>query len=88
MDYAVSKACVNAFTAILARDHPGLVINACCPGWVNTEMGRMVGAPPKTPEEAARIPVHLGFGEIGDVTGGYWANGDPASAEEGRVQEW
>jgi len=47
MDYAISKAFVNAIAAILARENPGLVINNCCPGWVNTDMGSMVGAPPK-----------------------------------------
>lgn len=88
MDYAVSKACVNAFVAILARETPGLVINSCCPGWVNTEMGSMVGAPPKRPEDAAKIPIHLGFGNNGGVTGRYWANDDPASTEEGKVQIW
>ena len=25
-------------TRILAKDNPGLVINACCPGWVKTDM--------------------------------------------------
>lgn len=48
--YGVSKAAVNAFTAILARQNPGLLINACCPGWVLTDMGRLVGPnPPKSP---------------------------------------
>ena len=36
--YAFSKACVNALTRILARENPSLLINACCPGWVKTEM--------------------------------------------------
>jgi len=46
----------------------------------------MVGQPPKTLEGAARIPVKLGFGEFGGVTGMYWANDSPASAEEGRCR--
>lgn len=47
--YGVSKAGMNAFTAVLGREHPGLLINACCPGWVATDMGRYVGqSPPKT----------------------------------------
>ena len=51
--YSVSKACQNALTAVLAREHPGLIINACCPGWVSTDMGRMVGSsPPKSPGKA------------------------------------
>lgn len=36
-------------TRILARDNPDLIINCCCPGWVNTDMGNMVGKAPKTP---------------------------------------
>lgn len=35
-------------TAVLAREHPGLTINACCPGWVDTDMGNLLGRPPKT----------------------------------------
>ena len=35
--YSVSKACINALTAVLARENPGLIINACCPGWVSTD---------------------------------------------------
>jgi len=44
--YAVSKAAMNALTATLARENAGLVINCCCPGWVATDMGRMVGSTP------------------------------------------
>lgn len=44
--YAVSKAAMNALTATLARENAGLVINSCCPGWVATDMGRMVGSTP------------------------------------------
>ncbi len=48
--YSVSKACINALTAVLAGENPGLLINSCCPGWVSTDMGKMVGsAPPKHP---------------------------------------
>lgn len=48
--YAVSKAAQNALTATLARDNEGLIINSCCPGWVATDMGKMMSStPPKTP---------------------------------------
>ena len=48
--YAVSKAAMNAVTAILARENQGLTINSCCPGWVATDMGKMINSrPPKTP---------------------------------------
>jgi carbonyl reductase 1 len=87
--YSVSKACVNAFTAILARDNKEVTINCCCPGWVDTDMGKQVGSSPsKTPEEGARIPVHLAFGDIGDVTGKYWGNDSISGRGVGKVQSW
>lgn len=30
--YSISKSCMTAFTAILSRQHPELLINCCCPG--------------------------------------------------------
>jgi NAD(P)-dependent dehydrogenase (short-subunit alcohol dehydrogenase family) len=30
--YGTSKAAVIALTKVLARDYPGIAINACCPG--------------------------------------------------------
>ena len=86
--YAFSKSCVNAFTRILAKENPGLVINACCPGWVKTDMGLSIGKAPKTPAEGAKVPVRVAFGDIGGVTGAYWANASVRSREEGEVQEW
>jgi len=87
--YSVSKALVNALTALLARQNPGLVVNACCPGWVSTDMGKLVGSkPPKTPEDGATIPLRLAFGEIDGVSGRYWANGSIRGKGEGEVQEW
>lgn len=86
--YGVSKACVNALTAILARENPGLTINACCPGWVATDMGSLVGTPTKTPEEGSRIPIRLGFKDIGGITGRYWGNPSVSDTREGQVMEW
>lgn len=48
MTYDVSKAAENAITMILARDNPGLLVNCCCPGWVDTGLGDQAGPPPKT----------------------------------------
>jgi len=86
--YSVSKASVNSFTKILAKDNAGLTINCCCPGWVNTDMGSMMGLPPKKPEDGARIPIKLAFDNLGGTTGRYWANDSIRSKETGRVQEW
>ena len=69
--YYFSKACVNTLTGVLAREK--LVIIACCPVWVDTDMRNMVGKPPKTPQDATKIPTRLAFGDIGAMTGKYWA---------------
>lgn len=31
--YSTTKAADTALAAVLARDNPGTLINACCPGW-------------------------------------------------------
>ena len=64
--YQVSKALINALTVVLARENPDVLVNCCCPGWVDTDMGHQVGRPPKTLEEGARIPVRLAIGELGE----------------------
>ncbi|KAF7591609.1 hypothetical protein BBP40_001309 [Aspergillus hancockii] len=88
MAYFPSKAAVSATTRILARENPHLLINCCCPGWVGTDLGLQAGKAPKTPEEGAEIPLRLGFGDIGDVTGRYWANDSMIETGGGKVQEW
>ncbi|KAL8722072.1 MAG: hypothetical protein Q9181_007564 [Wetmoreana brouardii] len=86
--YSVSKACVNSFTGILGKQNPNLTINCCCPGWVDTGMGNMLGKPPKTPEEGARIPVKLAVGDVEGVSGKYWGNDTIRDKEDGKVQPW
>jgi NAD(P)-dependent dehydrogenase (short-subunit alcohol dehydrogenase family) len=39
-EYGLSKACANSYTMVLARDYPKLRINACTPGWIETDMTR------------------------------------------------
>jgi len=67
--YRASKVGMTGLSSVLARDNPGLIINACCPGWVKTDM-----APEgtKTPEEGARTPIFLAIGNYGNVTGKFW----------------
>jgi len=71
--YGLSKACANAYTAIVAREQPGLVVNACTPGFIATDMTRPYaeseGKAPaalgmKTPAEGAKAPLHLLFGVV------------------------
>ncbi|KAF8849677.1 NAD(P)-binding protein [Acephala macrosclerotiorum] len=87
--YFVGKSCVNALTSVLARENEGLVINAGCPGWVDTRMGNLgVGRPPKNLEEGARVPVRLAFGELQGTTGKFWANEKITDTGDGEIREW
>lgn len=38
--------------------------------------------------DGAKIPIRLGFKDIGGVTGRYWGNNSIAGTGEGEVQEW
>lgn len=71
--YGLSKACANAYTLLLARQHPGLRVNACTPGFIETDMTRgHAESQGKTPAEmgmqppshGARSPMFLLFGEL------------------------
>ncbi|KAJ6189137.1 hypothetical protein N7519_004045 [Penicillium mononematosum] len=86
--YFTSKAALNAATRILARKNPHLLINCCCPGWVGTSLGAQAGQPPKSIDEGARIPVRLAIGDIGNISGRYWANDSVASTGHGKVQNF
>ncbi len=50
--YGLSKACTNAYTIFLARQCPDLTVNACTPGFIETDLTRpMAVASGKTPSE-------------------------------------
>lgn len=61
--YGVSKLGVTVLSRILAqrldekRKADRILLNACCPGWVKTDMGGPHG--PRTVEEGAETPVYL-----------------------------
>ncbi len=38
--YGLSKACASLYTLMLARQHPQLRINACTPGYIETDLTR------------------------------------------------
>jgi carbonyl reductase 1 len=86
--YNVSKSCVNALTAVLSRQYRGTLINCCCPGWNKTDMGSLGGDFGKDPMDGAKIPVKLAIGDIGDVSGGYWANDSIVDTGDGELREW
>ena len=56
--YGVSKACVNAYTYLLAKENPDVLINSMTPGYIMTDLTKGMGAT-KTPEYGARVPVYL-----------------------------
>ncbi len=69
--YGLSKACTNAYTIFLARQYPDLTVNACTPGFIETDLTRPMtvagGKTPsemgmKSPEEGASASVFLLMG--------------------------
>jgi carbonyl reductase 1 len=72
--YAVSKAGMIAMTKAVAmeqlKENRQVLVNACCPGYVKTDMTRGGGS--KTVDEGARTPVMLALDDIGGKTGGFW----------------
>lgn len=80
--YGISKAAANAYTLILAREHPNLLINACTPGFIETELTRPIakryGKTPaemgmKTPAEGTISTMHLLFGDV-EQSGHYFGS--------------
>uniref|UniRef100_M4AGN7 carbonyl reductase (NADPH) n=1 Tax=Xiphophorus maculatus TaxID=8083 RepID=M4AGN7_XIPMA len=63
MPYGVSKLGLTTLSMILARHlskkrpHDGILLNACCPGWVRTDMTGERAA--KSPDEGAVTPAYL-----------------------------
>lgn len=82
--YGLSKALLICYTMLMARSHPELQINACTPGWIETDLTRPFataqGASPsalgmKSPEQGTKAAIHLLFGEPG---GSGWYFGSDA----------
>lgn len=55
--YGFSKACLIAYTMILAREYPELKINAMTPGYILTDITKGMGAT-KPPEEGTKAAIH------------------------------
>ncbi len=75
--YGISKAGMSMYTRLLARDNKvkGVLINACCPGYVNTRMSSHKG--PLTPDEGAVTPVKLATLPSDGPTGRMWTKEQP-----------
>lgn len=80
--YGLSKACLNAYTIELARNHPKLIVNACTPGFIETDLTRHYAAGKsakdmgmKSPAEGTKASLHL---LLGDPGGSGWYFGSDA----------
>lgn len=80
--YGLSKACANLATLAFAREQPRLRINACTPGFIETDLTRPhADAQGKTPAElgmkepaaGTRAPMFLLFGDP-QGSGGYYGS--------------
>jgi NAD(P)-dependent dehydrogenase (short-subunit alcohol dehydrogenase family) len=76
--YGVSKALLNAFTRVLARELAGSSrrVNAICPGWVKTRMGGSA-APRSLEEGASGIVWAATLRESSDLNGGFFRDAKP-----------
>ena len=72
--YGLSKAVANAYTVLFAREHPELRVNACTPGFIETDMARAFTAG-KSREEIERLGMKPP--EAGAVSTMYLLFGDP-----------
>jgi len=71
--YGMSKALLNAYTAIYAKENTDLIVNSCTPGWIKTDMTKGSGAS-NSPSNGAKCPVHLLLSS--DVSTGWYYGSD------------
>lgn len=72
--YGVSKAALNMVTFMVAKElaGTGILVNACCPGWVRTRMGG--DGAERSVEEGADTPVWLATLPDDGPTGGLFGD--------------
>jgi NAD(P)-dependent dehydrogenase (short-subunit alcohol dehydrogenase family) len=70
--YRVSKAALNALSKNLAAElrHDPILVNAMCPGWVQTDMGGP--SAPRTVEQGADTAIFLATLPDGGASGKFW----------------
>ena len=77
--YRVSKAALNAYTRILAKELAprGVLVNSVCPGWVRTDMGGPSAS--RDVETGARSIVWAALIPDAGPTGGFFRDGKQIS---------
>ena len=75
--YCASKAALNALTILAARafGKDRVLVNACCPGWLRTDMGGPAAT--LSAAEGADTPVWLATLPDDGPTGGFFAGREP-----------
>jgi NAD(P)-dependent dehydrogenase (short-subunit alcohol dehydrogenase family) len=75
--YSSSKVAINALTVALANELRGtkIKVNSADPGFTATDINNFTG--PKTPQEAARVPVRLAMLPADGPSGGYFDENGP-----------
>lgn len=86
--YNISKGFVVALTKALATENKDYFINCCCPGWVDSDMGKILGQPEKSLDDGGKIPVRLAVGDIKNATGEFWENQSIHSTADGEISVW
>lgn len=77
--YVVSKAALNAYTRILAKNYPSLNISSICPGFVKTDINFNTGT--LTVEEGAESAVKIALLPHGGPSGLFYYRGELTSYE-------
>ena len=81
--YGLSKACANSYTLLLASEHPALLVSACTPGFIETDLTRAYAKAHqksvadmglKTPAEGTRSAMFALFEEL--AASGYYYGSD------------
>lgn len=81
VSYGMSKAALAAYAMIVARENPGLKVNSCSPGFIETDLTRAfaakMGKTPqemnmKQPEQGASCPLYLTLGDVPTPSGEAW----------------
>uniref|UniRef100_A0A1J3CNF9 Short-chain dehydrogenase/reductase n=1 Tax=Noccaea caerulescens TaxID=107243 RepID=A0A1J3CNF9_NOCCA len=70
--YLVSKAALNGYTRIIAKKHPGFLVNSVCPGFVKTDINFNTGV--ISVEEGASSAVRLALLPHQDIPSGCFFN--------------